>query len=166
MTQYLYGSKIWMDYLDNHFDECADFFKFAMVWMSFNSYCSLRYKHIKGELNQITEFIKDNKEIYWELENDGFKNVLLDDFKNTGWLFSQSGKRDCVADARENSDKKYFFNEANHSCEDFFKIVYQIRCNFFHGNKDVSDDGNKKIIQWAYKYLNIFWKNFLSKNSY
>jgi len=161
---YLYNSKTWIEYLENHFDECNDYFKFAMVWMSFNSYYASRYNRTKGELNQIIKFAKDNKSLYSSLNDNGFSNILME-FKNTGWLFNEPGDRNCVADMRIGSNKKMYFKEHNQSCKDFFKVVYQIRCNLFHGSKEVSDDGNKKLIKWAYKYLNIFWKEFLNRSN-
>ncbi|MBU0707324.1 hypothetical protein KKG41_03055 [Patescibacteria group bacterium] len=137
---------------------------FAMVWMSFNSYYAFHYHKINRELDQIVEFAKDNESLYSDLIKNNCTDILME-FKKTGWLFGEPGERDCVADMRINSSRKIYFNENHQSCEDFFKVVYQIRCNFFHGSKEVSDEGNKKIIQWAYKYLNIFWKKFLNQNS-
>lgn len=161
---HLHNSKIWIEYLESHFDECNDYFKFAMVWMSFNSYYASRYSRIKRELNQIIEFAKDNKSFYFSLKDNEFSDILME-FKDTGWLFNEPGDRNCVANMRIGSNKKVYFKEGNQSCEDFFKVVYQIRCNLFHGSKEVSDDGNKKLIKWAYKYLNIFWKGFLDRDN-
>ncbi|GAH57597.1 unnamed protein product, partial [marine sediment metagenome] len=33
-----------------------DWFKFAMLWFSFNSYYSKKYFHIRGEKNQVIKF--------------------------------------------------------------------------------------------------------------
>lgn len=161
---HLHNSKTWIEYLENNFNQCHDYFKFAMVWMSFNSYYASRYNHIKGELNQIIEFAIDNEDLYGELAGNEFENILRE-FKDTGWLEGEPGDRDCVADMRIGSTKKVYFKEHKQSCEDFFKVVYQARCNFFHGSKKVSDLGNKKLIEWVYKYLNIFWKEFLNRYS-
>ena len=40
-----------------------DWFQFAMLWFSFNSYYSERYAHIGGEKNKIIEFAKDNEHL-------------------------------------------------------------------------------------------------------
>ena len=161
---HLRNSKIWIKYLENHFDECKDYFKFAMVWMSFNSYYASRYNHIRGELNQIIEFAKDNKNLYLDLKGNELNDVLAE-FKNTGWLFDVSGDRSHVKNMCRNSNQEIYFQESNQSCEDFFRVMYQIRCNFFHGSKEISDNGNKKLIKWAHKYLNIFWKKVLDRSS-
>lgn len=159
----LYNSKNWIEYLDNHFDDCLDYFKFAMVWMSFNSYYSIRYKHINGELNQITEFIKDNELIYSELTHEvSFSNVVLD-FENTKYL-DGSGPRKKVIDMRNGSRKECIFDSSHNSFENFLKVIYQIRCNFFHGDKILGNEYDKKLIIWAYNYLNILWKKFLENN--
>lgn len=161
---HLDNSRKWMEYLENHFDECVDYFKFAMVWMSFNSYYAFHFRNVEGEKNAVLAFAEENKGIYNDLLNTGEFSEVLNDFKKTGWLFGEPGERDCVADAR-GFNKKTYFKEGEELCVDFFKVLYQIRCNFFHGHKEISDPGNKELIQWAYRYLNIFWKEFLKKNS-
>lgn len=154
-------SKKWMSCLENNPEECTEYFNFFMAWIQFNSCYTPHYKDIKNELDKILEFAKDNKMIYLDFE---FKDVL-EEFKKTGLLYNQPGDREAVDDMQKGSYKKIYFNQEKNSCEDFFKVIYQIRCNLFHGDKDVSDKGNKKLVYWAYKYLNIFWKKFLEKNS-
>lgn len=160
----LENSRVWMEYLDHHFDECGNYFRFAMVWMSFNSYYALKYKNIRHEKDQVISFAKENTDLYKKLMGDEFKNILQG-FRETGWLFNKPGERDCVVDMRLNSNNMVYFREGENSCTDFFKVLYQIRCNFFHGNKEVSDSRNEVLIRWSYEYLNIFWKKFLENNS-
>ena len=139
-----------------------DWFKFAMLWVSFNSYYSERYSHIGGEKNQIIEFAKDNEDLYEFLltgKQVDFKNVL-EKFIET----KSPQKRECVKDMRPNRNKFAKFDSENNSCEDFFKALYQIRCNFFHGDKWPYSDQDKKLIQWAFKYFMIFWERFLKKS--
>ena len=56
------------------------------------------------------------------------------------------------------------FNPDKSSCEDFLIVLYQIRCNFFHGGKLPFYNEDEKLVQWAFKCFNIFWKRFLKQN--
>lgn len=162
MSNSLYNSKVWINYLEEHFDECTYYFKFAMVWISFNAYYSSKYTE-RWERDRVSHFANDNISIYNNLLRNGFINIIRE-FKDTGWLYGQSGERDRVKDMKPGSEDEYFLDEEHQSCEDFFQVLYQIRCNFFHGDKDVSDEGNKELVMWAYKYLSIFWNAFLDSN--
>jgi len=159
----LYNSKIWIDYLENNFNECEYFFKFALIWMSFNSYYEIKYRAIKYEKNKIEKFCIDNENLYNNLmlNNEEFKKIVVD-FKNTKYL-DGSDNRECVAS--ETRDQKFYFKDDCCSCVDFINVVYQIRNNFFHGSKDVSNHYNNLIMQWAYKYFSIFWKESINKNN-
>ncbi len=158
----LYNSKIWIEYLENNFAECEYYFKFAMIWMSFNSFYSIKYSRISGERNKIKKFCEEYKYIYDRLiaENDNFGNILID-FKNTKYL-DGSSDRECVAS--EINNNKFYFNNDNSSFLDFVNVVYQIRNNFFHGSKNVSNRYNKDLMKWAYGYFGIFWKKFIETN--
>jgi len=138
-----------------------DWFKFAVLWFSFNSCYSKRYSHKRGEKNQIIEFAKDNEALYKSLRTGkqaDFKNVLE---KFTETKFPE--KRECVKDMRPNGGVCVKFDSEHNSCEDFFKVLYQIRCNFFHGDKWPDFDQDKKLIQWAFEYFKIFWEIFLDE---
>lgn len=138
-----------------------DWFEFAMLWFSFNSYYSERYSHIGREKSKIIEFAKDYKDLYKSLladEKIDFKNVL-EKFTET----KSPEKREFVKDMKSNTGRCVKFDIENKSCEDFFKVLYQIRCNFFHGDKSSDSDQDKKLIQWAFEYFRIFWKKFLDE---
>jgi len=158
-----YNSRIWIDYLDNHFPECEYYFKFALVWLSFNSYYEAKYKAIKFEKDKIKEFCVDNKNLYNNLMiNDEIFKQVVADFKKTKYL-DGSDNRECVAS--ETRNEIYYFKEDACSFEDFLNVVYRIRNNFFHGSKDVSNPYNNNLIQWAYKYFSIFWKEFINQSN-
>jgi len=138
-----------------------DWFKFTMLWFSFNSYYSERYSHIGEEKKEIIKFAKDNKDLYKSLladEKTDFKNVL-EKFRET----KSPEKREFVKDMKSNTNSCVKFDTENRSCEDFFKVLYQIRCNFFHGDKRSDSDQDKKLIKWAFEYFWIFWERFLDK---
>jgi|AntAceMinimDraft_17_1070374.scaffolds.fasta_scaffold03002_3 hypothetical protein len=154
--------KRWIEAINNfEKSDYKDWFKFAMLWFSFNGYYSERYSHIGGEKNQIIEFAKDNEDLYVFLLADkqvDFKNVL-EEFIETKY----PQKRECVKDMRPNRNKFVEFGSGHNSCEDFFKVLYQIRCNFFHGDKSSDSDQDRKLIQWAFEYFMVFWDRFLDE---
>ena len=160
MSQHM-TCKVWIEAIKNfEKSDYRDWFKFAMLWFSFNSYYSEEYSNIGGgEKNQIKEFAKENKDLYESLltdEKTDFKNVL-EKFKET----KSTEKRESIKDMRSNRNKCVKFDSENNACEDFFKALYQIRCNFFHGDKSSDSTQDKKLIQWAFEYFKIFWENFL-----
>jgi len=132
-------------------------FKFSMLWFSFNNHYSERYSHIRGEWNQILEFSKDNSKLYDELVKNALKDTVKE-FSDT----KKFGRKD-VKDMRIDSIKKAPFGDENKSAEDFFKVLYKIRCNFFHGKKLPYNDEDNKLIKWAYKHLRIFCEAFLDE---
>jgi len=161
MSQYT-SYKVWIEAIKSfEKSDYRDWFKFAMLWFSFNSYYSERYTHIGGEKNKIIEFAKDNKDLYKSLladEKTDFNNVL-EKFRKT----KSPEKREFVKDMKLNTGRCVKFDTLNKSCEDFFKVLYQIRCNFFHGDKRSNFNQDRKLIQWAFKYFWIFWERFLDK---
>ena len=155
-----------MEHLEHHFEERADYFKFAMVWMSMNSYYSSKYDE-RYEWQRIERLAQDCEDLYQTLRQDEMKDVITE-FAATGWLHGISGERDCVSDERDPDDeaKKANFSDGLDDAEHFLKVLYRIRCNFFHGDKSLHLEGNHRLLAWAYKYANIFWKAFLEKNQY
>lgn len=159
----LQNSLTWMEHLEHHFEERADYFKFAMVWMSMNSYYSSTYSE-RHERERIQHLAKDSEDLYQNLRQNQMKDVI-EDFRNVGWLHGVGGDRDCVSDERD-SNKVANYSDGVDDAEHFFMVLYQIRCNFFHGDKSLHLEGNHRLLAWAYKYANIFWKAFLDQNQY
>ena len=163
MSQYV-SYKRWVEAIKSfEKSDYKDWFKFAMLWFSFNSYYSKKYFHIRGEKNQVIKFAKGNKALYKSLltgKQADFKNVL-EKFTETKY----PEKRECIKDMRPNRSRCVKFDSENNSCEDFFKVLYQIRCNFFHGDKWPDSNQDKKLIQWAFEYFRIFWERFLNEQA-
>ena len=161
MSQYA-SHTVWIEAIKSfEKSDYRDWFKFAMLWFSFNSYYSERYSNVEGEKKKIIEFAKDNESLYEFLlteKQTDFKN-LLKKFKET----KSPEKREFIKDMRSNGYRCVKFDSENKSCEDFFKALYQIRCNFFHGDKRSDSDQDKRLIQWAFEYFRIFWESFLDK---
>ncbi len=141
----------WLDIIEIfNTQEYEDWFKFAMIWFYFNNYFNKRYSHVNGEKNKIIEFAKDNNSYY---SNSFFNQSILDDFKTK----DSDGNKTYVVNM-QNTTQKAYFDVEHKSCEDFFKVLYQIRCNFFHGDKQPSNQYDKELVKWAAKILLLFLK--------
>ncbi|MBQ8750599.1 MAG: hypothetical protein IJZ30_03055 [Alphaproteobacteria bacterium] len=55
------------------------------------------------------------------------------------------------------------YNVDAYCLRNFLEVVYQIRCNFFHGSK-IPDSINIKLICWAYDCLDKLMKKLEDKN--
>ena len=55
--------------------------------------------------------------------------------------------------------------ETENDIEDFEKfvnVIYQIRCNFFHGDKIPFDKDDESLVKWAYGTFLYFWERFIN----
>lgn len=157
-----------IQFLDYDYSIYPDYNKFLLVWMSFNSFYYDYYpktyekngKEIKTrEIDKVIKFSEENSSLFDKLiDKKEFKNVIAE-FSVTGL----DRKRQSVV--VEGSDKKeVYFGGKNNKCINFLKVLYQIRCNLIHGGKDLKSKENKKLVSWAYKYMDIFWREFLREN--
>ena len=157
--------KSWLDFLQyGIYKEKSSFLRFAILWLSFNAYLNEEYgKKISGDKNKVLEFAKNEQvgNLYRDLLEDPKFNKVLSDFK-----IIKSHKGLFIEDmlTRKESDRK-FFDDNHRSIRDYLMVIYQIRCNFFHGDKIPYNLEDKKIIEWAYKYLYILWSRYLNSIS-
>jgi hypothetical protein len=163
--------KEWLEFLngENIYKDDSAFLKFVVLWISFNAYLNKKYSEILncngehlGDCSKIEKFAKESfgEKLYNQLlENDEF-GMLLEDFKIT----NASG-REFVEDMNSTiiPKERVCFSENNKSFKDFILVLYQIRCNFLHGEKLPYDQNDQKLVDWAYEYLMTFWKNYIEK---
>jgi len=57
-----------------------------------------------------------------------------------------------IQDMRPNSNGMVYLNDEN-SLEQTFNFVYQIRCNLFHGAKDIKDARDAELVSRGAKFL-------------
>lgn len=126
--------------------ENRDVILFVFLWMKFNGYYN-KNSDCSIELARVLEASKDTKmdSIYKKKQDE-----YLDKFKRIPQDGSNEEDREKVRNFYKNTDE--YYNSGKNSLDDFLKVVYTIRCNFFHGNK-VPDYNNKKLITWAYNCL-------------
>ena len=83
----------------------------------------------------------------------GFKNIPIENNNplHREGLYKNNGKLLCA-----------YNDDVNCLCK-YLKVVYKIRCNFFHGNK-LPAETNVLLIVWAYETLNIFLHRLIQEN--
>ena len=117
---------------------------FIMLWMCYNQYYN-RY-HKKYERERACELSKNR-----QMQNiyQGHKLKILQEFSKIPY---GTETRKFVQNPL--NGKAAMFNEEKWSLKDFLNVVYQIRCNLFHGEKTpYSNDTDVTLIKWAYDNL-------------
>lgn len=139
---------------DNVFDG------FISLWIAFNAYYA--GDNLKeSEHKQLDLFQNANKIIfsYVVKENDNkfneFKSYIATKPQNTGFI------QDLRYDVGDEKYKRRYQNLES-LCE-YQSCVYQIRCNLFHGGKDIADAQDKKLVKLALFTLSIFLKKVFEK---
>ena len=128
---------------------------FIALWISFNSWMKLKFGEkdsdsvLISKVGQLDEF----KSTFIELKSEVSFNQNL--MKLAEYA---------VIDMREpnNGDKN---KEYDGSFESLINTIYQIRCNLFHGRKNINDDRNDfELVCLAYDILLPLFKKYLQKN--
>jgi len=159
---WLHRSKRQRKYVDE-----AD--RFICLWIAFNAWLKQHYGEEwkdtellfggirkKGNDTKKTDGLAGSTEfntIFDELQsNDKRYNILLDQLKNEGKICDMRYPDD-------DSKAEQFLGDF----KTFIKVVYQIRCNLFHGRKnpDDKDTPDYRLIILAYKLLLPFFEEIL-----
>lgn len=146
----------WINYLeiDSKYANDEDknkVLKFIFLWLKCNDYYNNEYHDICGDKNKFLEF-KENVKIqqkyqqYWEIFLTEFEAIKPD------------RQPKCYVINMQNNNKVYFYRYDKSKLEDLLKVVYQIRCNLFHGDKEPYSE-NIKFVSWAYDCLNALTKD-------
>jgi hypothetical protein len=77
---------------------------------------------------------------------DDIKSDILTNFKHTKYH-----ERISIKNMKEGSTKIVYFNKDSSTLKDFLSVIYQIRCNLFHGDKDCQSSDEQKLVKWAYE---------------
>ena len=124
--------------------------KFISLWIAFNAWLKSQFgekkcdRDLKNNLisfspieSVFNEFKKDNKELA-KLRNYRIKNMKFP----------------------EDELKKISYDG---SFKSLIEVLYEIRCNLFHGRKDINDDEKDiKLVYLAYDILLPLFKKYLS----
>lgn len=155
MSSDLLSYKEWLDFLEyNPSESNFKLYKFAILWISFNSYCN----KLKGkrEWDKIENFARTYEEFFNKTKKEHTFSSLLDKFN----LTNKKENRESVLNMKDKNTKRYFKGSKD-SCINYFSVMYQIRCNFIHGEKLPHDEEDTKLLEWAYDSFEYFWMEFI-----
>lgn len=131
--------------------------RFISLWIAFNGWLKKKY----GENTYDREIIKSAK------ENGTLKRIFRElsagdrDFKTN--LSRLKGY--IVIDMRDPSNEQRE-KRCTGDYESFLDTIYQIRCNLFHGRKNVDENKiDRKLVTLALKLLHPLFKKLLDNHS-
>ncbi len=111
---------------------------FMLCWMIFDAY-----------LTEISQCDQDRDKLnYFYQNNCDFKSRIL----NRGLNAIELKKLSPIQDMRPNSNKMVYLNGEN-NLEQIFDFIYQIRCNLFHGAKNIKDARDYELVRHSAKFL-------------
>ncbi len=128
--------KIWQDpWLD-----------FMLCWMIVDAY-----------LTEVSQCDRDREKLnYFYQNNCDFKTRLVNRKLNATKLKELSP----IKDMRPNSEKIVYLNDEN-NLEQVFDFLYQIRCNLFHGAKNVKNSRDYELVSRGAKFLRAAIDNWM-----
>ncbi len=148
-------TKQWLKRAERENEIIDDGDKFISLWIAFNSWLKHKYGESKNDNELLNEVIQnsDFEKAYKELEihNIQFKRYLdeLAAFSVINMKHYQDRGKDLDYDG---------------SFSSLMRTIYQIRCNLFHGRKDIEVDKNdQKLVELALKILLLMFKEYLNK---
>ena len=116
---------------------------FLCLWIAFNGWMKSQYNEQATD-SCLIEKVKTNpdlKSIFSELEKSTLHNVLgeLKGFTVLNMRYPSNSSEEKVYDG---------------TFESLIDVLYKIRCNLFHGRKNIEEDENdKKLVYLAYDIL-------------
>jgi hypothetical protein len=136
--------KNWLQKGDNEKD---NFNKFLCYWISFNCY----YTSITG--NPYDKQALDALKLYQPIE-EPFRRLI----ENHNVLFQDLLSVCPIIDEAIKPKPPLIFNQITIS--NTFDILYRVRCNLFHGNKDINDKRDIEVVSAALPVLELIAKTF------
>jgi len=130
--------------------------KFISLWIAFNGWMKNKFGEQMTDKNLLENVIKHVpiQQVFQELkeENTEFKKNLseiqelpVEDMRFIG------------------SDDKIHVFHYDETFESLMKVIYQVRCNLFHGRKEIYNK-DLKLIRLSYQILLPMFDKYLSKN--
>lgn len=131
--------KIWQD----------PWFDFMLCWMMFDAY-----------LTEISQSGTDSAKLryFYETKCD-FKDIILGKWDSLSGYRLNLKSLSPIYDMRPNSNNIIYIEDEN-DLKQIFDFLYQIRCNLFHGAKNIKNDRDAELVRHGAKFLRIsidFW---------
>lgn len=141
----------WINKGNNETDEYDKFFAYFVV-------LNFLYNHdcegVSSERERLVLFVAKT------ISDNKFENFKIT-FNNNSELTKQQ-----ILDMRTNKNSKLYKLEdvENGNIVSIFLMIYQIRCNLFHGGKELYVDRNKKLVKEANEILKQFLEKYMETN--
>ena len=113
---------------------------FVFLYMQLNTCCNDKFGSNTGDRKKMVECLSNESKIIDRYNAE--KDDIMRNFNN---------EREFIKNCKNN--RKIYYNTGHNTLKDFLNIIYNIRCNMFHGEKEPTID-NIKLIAWAYQSLN------------
>ena len=127
--------------------------RFISLWIAFNGWMRGKFGEDMGDRNQIESVkrMRDFKDIFNQLKEEdlSFKK-RLDKFECLSVVNMQfkNGREDIY---------RY-----DGSFESLIEVIYQVRCNLFHGRKNIDEDKKDfELVKLSYRILLPLFKEYL-----
>lgn len=135
--------------------------RFVCLWFAFNA---LYNEFLQGsERNAIGELIYSNR---YNFSNTEIKDILKTPYAE---FFKQRIIRDCRGSGRDTSESAAVSKSSDSSqkkkLNHLLRILYQVRCNLFHGNKLFGRDSDDQVVSNAAHALAGIMNAFLKFGS-
>lgn len=134
---------------------------FIALWISFNAWMKSKYKEMHNTKKDPQERPLIDMVIGLKEFEKEFNNLKKNEFFSQN-LMKLAGYTVINMKEPNNDDKKEKYDG---SFESLIRTIYQIRCNLFHGRKDIDDDKKDiELVYLAYDILLPLFKKYLQNN--
>lgn len=127
--------------------------RFISLWIAFNGWMKGEFGEKQNDKDLIKEVKKNQpfKDTFIKLRNDSMEfRQNLDKLSNYS-----------VLDMRYMDDPSKY-KRYDGSFQSLLEVIYQVRCNLFHGRKDVDDDRKDfELVSLSYNILLPLFKEYL-----
>jgi len=131
--------------------------RFISLWIAFNGWMKGEFGESRSDRDLIDKVKKGStfKDTFIKLKNDSMEFC-----QNLDQLSNYS-----VLDMRHMDDESRY-KKYDGSFKSLLEVIYQVRCNLFHGRKDVDDDRKDfELVSLAYNILLPLFKEYLKAQS-
>jgi hypothetical protein len=131
--------------------------KFVLYYLIFDAYTT-KYSGSNNDAGKLDWFLGSNNSL---------RDSIAGSWKSKLLPMAQALKAlSPVSDMRPRPVESVALEDVE-SYEEIFKFIYQIRCNLFHGSKDLQDSRDKNLVHFGGKFLEAmidWWMSTLSRN--
>jgi hypothetical protein len=127
--------------------------RFISLWIAFNGWMRGKFGEDIGDRSQIESVkrLQDFKNVFNQLRQDNWAfREYLDKLEGLSFVNMQF---------RNNREEVYTYDG---TFESLIEVIYQVRCNLFHGRKNVEEDQKDiELVRLAYGILLPLFKTYL-----